>query len=228
MLQILLYVDSPTLFFPIVQYFNFQLAALLCKVAALRSFSLDKLEYWRERSSGISSLAYFLSKDTVDLFNTVIKPLVFLSMFYFLNTPRSTFADNYIILLCLVYCVTGIAYVFAIILEPGPAQLVRIKYASIIIILFLLFAFGDSNPFPWLQWCVLLPVVLTLIATMDPEARMAKVMANYCYPKWALEAFVIANAQRLVSQNFLFHYQLLENYFKKVKYYCILFCVLNS
>lgn len=139
MLQILLYVDSPTLFFPIVQYFNFQLAALLCKVAALRSFSLDKLEYWRERSSGISSLAYFLSKDTVDLFNTVIKPLVFLSMFYFLNTPRSTFADNYIILLCLVYCVTGIAYVFAIILEPGPAQLVRIKY-----LLLLLFYFSYS------------------------------------------------------------------------------------
>lgn len=142
--------------------------SLLCKVAALRSFSLDKLEYWRERSSGISSLAYFLSKDTVDLFNTVVKPLVFLSMFYFLNTPRSTFADNYFILLCLVYCVTGIAYVFAIVLEPGPAQL----------------------------WCVLLPVVLTLIATMDPDAKMAKVLANYCYPKWALEAFVIANAQR--------------------------------
>ena len=73
----------------------------------------------------MSSLAYFLSKDTVDHLNTIIKPLVYLSMFYFFNNPRSSFPDNYFILLCLVYCVTGIAYLFAIVFEPGPAQLVR-------------------------------------------------------------------------------------------------------
>lgn len=93
-------------------------------IAALRSFSLDKLHYWRESASGISSLAYFLSKDTLDHFNTIIKPVVYLSMYYFFNNPRSTFQDNYVILLCLVYCVTGAAYVFAILLEPSPAQLV--------------------------------------------------------------------------------------------------------
>jgi hypothetical protein len=101
--------------------------ALLSKIAALRSFSLDKLHYWRESASGMSSLAYFLSKDTVDHFSTIIKPLVYLSMFYFFNNPRSSFTDNYIVLLCLVYCVTGIAYVLAIFLQPGPAQLVSIS-----------------------------------------------------------------------------------------------------
>jgi hypothetical protein len=104
--------------------FNCTFAALLCKISALRTFSLDKLHYWRESASGMSSLAHFLSKDAVDLFNIVIKPLVYLSMFYFFGNPRSSFADNYIVLLCLVYCVTGIAYVLAIYLEPSPAQLV--------------------------------------------------------------------------------------------------------
>lgn len=75
----------------------------------------------------MSSLAYFLSKDTMDHFNTVIKPVVYLSMFYFLTNPRSTFAANYIVLLCLVYCVTGIAYALSIVFEPGAAQLVSIK-----------------------------------------------------------------------------------------------------
>lgn len=103
---------------------SFLIAALLCKIAALRSFTQDKLHYWRESESGISSLAYFLSKDTIDHFNTIVKPLVYLSMFYFFNSPRSTFADNYVVLLCLVYCVTGIAYIFAIYFAPGPAQLV--------------------------------------------------------------------------------------------------------
>ncbi|KAI3933396.1 hypothetical protein MKW98_006755 [Papaver atlanticum] len=141
--------------------------SLLCKIAALRSFSMDKLIYWRESSSGMSSLAYFLSKDTVDLFNTLVKPVVYLSMFYFFNSPRSSFLDNYIVLVCLVYCVTGIAYAFAIFLEPGSAQL----------------------------WSVLLPVVLTLVSTQQTTG-VVKFIANLCYPKWALQAFVIANAER--------------------------------
>lgn len=142
--------------------------SLLCKIAALRSFSLDKLQYRRESASGISSLSYFISKDTMDHFNTLFKPLVYLSMYYFLSNPRSSFGDNYIVLVCLVYCVTGIAYVLAIFLESGPSQLCS----------------------------VLLPVVLTLIATQTKGSKLVKDLANLCYPKWALEAFVIANAER--------------------------------
>ncbi|KAI4374276.1 hypothetical protein MLD38_012287 [Melastoma candidum] len=143
--------------------------SLLCKIVALRSFSLDKLQYWRESSSGISSSAYFLAKDTVDHFSTLIKPLVYLSMFYFFNNPRSSFLDNYTVLVCLVYCVTGMAYIFAIALQPGPAQL----------------------------WSVLLPVVLTLIASQQAEGNIiVKYLSDLSYTKWALEAFVIANAER--------------------------------
>ncbi|XP_017414669.2 ABC transporter G family member 24 isoform X2 [Vigna angularis] len=142
--------------------------SLLCKIAALRSFSSEKLHYWRESDSGMSSLAYFLSKDTLDHFNTVIKPVVYLSMFYFFTNPRSTFADNYIVLLCLVYCVTGIAYALSIFFEPGAAQL----------------------------WSVLLPVVLTLVATQRKDTKILKDIANLCYSKWALQALVVSNAER--------------------------------
>jgi hypothetical protein len=45
---------------------------------------------------------------------------------------------------------------------------------------------------PALQWSALLPVVLTLIATQQKNT----VYADLCYTKWALEAFVIANAQK--------------------------------
>lgn len=106
-------------------FFLLQIAALLCQIGALRSFSLEKLQSWRERASGMSSLAYFLARDSVDNFNTIIKPIVYLSMFYFFNNPRSSIGDNYIILVSLVYCVTGIGYAFAIFFQPGSAQLVR-------------------------------------------------------------------------------------------------------
>uniref|UniRef100_A0ACD5YYJ8 Uncharacterized protein n=1 Tax=Avena sativa TaxID=4498 RepID=A0ACD5YYJ8_AVESA len=136
--------------------------SLLCKIGALRSFTLDKMHYWRERASGMSSLAYFLAKDTIDHFNTIVKPIVYLSMFYFFNNPRSSIWENYVVLVVLVYCVTGIGYTFAIFFQPGSAQL----------------------------WSALLPVVLTLVATQQKNT----IIADLCYTKWALEAFVIANA----------------------------------
>ncbi|KAJ0242323.1 hypothetical protein HA466_0208040 [Hirschfeldia incana] len=142
--------------------------SLLCKIAALRSFSLDKLHYWRESAAGMSSLASFLAKDTIDCFNTLVKPLVYLSMFYFFTNPRSTFLDHYIVLVCLVYCVTGIGYALAIFLQPGSAQLIS----------------------------VLLPVVLTLVATQPKDSEFMKIIADLCYPKWALQALVIGNAQK--------------------------------
>ncbi|KAK7392479.1 hypothetical protein VNO78_20918 [Psophocarpus tetragonolobus] len=142
--------------------------SLLCKIAALRSFSLDKLQYWRESASGISNLAHFLAKDSIDLFNTIIKPVVYLSMFYFFSNPRSSFASNYVVLLCLVYCVSGMAYAIAIYFEPAPAQL----------------------------WSVLLPVVMTLIANQKRDTLFMKILVKLCYPNWALEAFIIANAER--------------------------------
>nr|XP_012570327.1 putative white-brown complex homolog protein 30 isoform X2 [Cicer arietinum] len=142
--------------------------SLLCKIAALRSFSMDKLQYWRESASGISNLAHFLSKDTIDLFSTIVKPLIYLSMFYFFSNPRSSFGSNYAVLVCLVYCVTGMAYALAIYFEPAPAQL----------------------------WAVLLPVVMTLIANQTRDSTFMKILVQMCYPKWALEAFIIANAER--------------------------------
>ncbi|GMJ12090.1 non-intrinsic ABC protein 12 [Hibiscus trionum] len=142
--------------------------SLLSMIAALRSYSLDKLEFKRESEAGISRLAHFLSKDTIDMFNVIIKPVAYLSMFYFFNNPRSSFEDNYIILMCLVYCVTGMAYVLAIAFTPSLAQL----------------------------WAVLVPVVLTLVANQGKDSMIQKYFGKFCYTKWVLEAFVIANAER--------------------------------
>lgn len=116
----------------------------------------------------MSSLAYFLAKDTIDHFATIVKPGVYLSMFYFFNNPRSTIYDNYFVLACLVYCVTGIAYALAIYFEPGSAQL----------------------------WSVLLPVVLTLIAIQEEDGGFFNKVKGFCYPQWAIEAFILANASR--------------------------------
>ncbi|PHT35105.1 ABC transporter G family member 24 [Capsicum baccatum] len=79
------------------------------------------------------------------------------------------FKFYHLVLLCVVHCVTGIAYALAIYFEPGQAQL----------------------------WLVLLPVVFTLVASKD--SVFMSIVGDYIYPKWALEAFIIANARRWCS-----------------------------
>lgn len=55
-----------------------------------------------------------------------------------------------------------------------------------------------------LQWSVLLPVVLTLVATQQNQSGFLKKLADLCYTKWALEAFVVATTKRLGTlANFL-------------------------
>lgn len=68
----------------------------------------------------------------------------------------------------------------------------------------MLFSYADNAILylPSIQWCVLLPVVLTLIANQGKEDRFTQSFREYCYPTWALEAFLIANAQRSVHFTF--------------------------
>lgn len=146
----------------------------------------------------MSSLAYFLAKDTIDHFNTIVKPAVYLSMFYFFNNPRSTIFDNYLVMLCLVYCVTGIAYVLAIYFEPGPAQLVR-NFKLCLMLFICIIPIACQHNISWIvQWAVLLPVVLTLIANQEGDDLVVR-FGDYCYTKWALESFLIANAKRYIK-----------------------------
>ena len=54
-----------------------------------------------------------------------------------------------------------------------------------------------ASYFCFMQWSVLLPVVLTLVANQDTaEGGFLGTIGNFCYTKWAMEAFVITNAER--------------------------------
>ncbi|KAM3302857.1 hypothetical protein P3S67_013887 [Capsicum chacoense] len=50
-----------------------------------------------------------------------------------------------------------------------------------------------SNQKAPVEWSVLLPVVLTLVASKD--SKFTAIVGDYIYSKWALEEFIIANAR---------------------------------
>ncbi|XP_073385802.1 ABC transporter G family member 28 isoform X2 [Physcomitrium patens] len=148
-------------------HFTIIALALLIMIASLRTFSADKIQFWRESASGVNRLAFYLAKDMADIFNVVMKPLIYLSMFYFLSNPRSSFLSNYVVTLVLVYCVTGLAYILAILLEPAPAQLCA----------------------------VFVPVIASLIVS-SKKTRFLPTLSYFSYARYALEAYVLANAER--------------------------------
>ena len=142
----------------------------------------------------MSSLAYFLAKDKVDHFNTVIKLIVYLSMFYFFNNPRLIVADNYVILLAL----DTIGYTFAICFQPESAQLVRVTETPAICKFTLLL----SNKIMLNDIAVGRPSSGCLNACSNKE-KQPKITLKHMLPRWALEAFVIVNAKRSAVLSFL-------------------------
>ncbi|GAQ89785.1 ABC transporter G family [Klebsormidium nitens] len=142
---------------------------LLCMIAALRTFSQDQLNYFREAASGINKTSYFLAKDAVDLVHVLLKPLFYLSLFYFFNNPRSTFEANYGITVAIAYCTTGVAYIFAIAMQPAAAQLSSAVFALVSVLL------GSRR---------------------RPRSVVIRALYDLTYARWALEGYVVANAER--------------------------------
>lgn len=72
----------------------------LCAVmSSLSTFGDESLVFTRESISNISPLAYFLGKNLTQLPRIAITPLVFLSIYFTLNSPRGNVFEYYLILL---------------------------------------------------------------------------------------------------------------------------------
>jgi hypothetical protein len=67
--------------------------SLIAVAGSLRVFGLEKVNFWRENSSGAYSLSYFLGKDIAHLPNMLLYPLLFISLFASLAMPRAAFAE---------------------------------------------------------------------------------------------------------------------------------------
>ncbi|KAL9646021.1 hypothetical protein ABK040_012080 [Willaertia magna] len=103
----------------------------LCGVtASLSTFGTEHTVFIREARSGLSYIAYFLSKNIVQLPQICIAPLIYLSVFYMINTLRANFFEIYYVLILLHFVNYGVGY-FLSILIPGPLS----QLASVVFVL---------------------------------------------------------------------------------------------
>jgi len=142
--------------------------------ASLKCFGPERVVFWREASAGINKDAYFIGKNLAQLFNIGLAPVVFLSVFYALTSPRATFLTYYTILVLLQFCFVGFGYLVSVVFTYKNAQLAGV-------VLTLIFGmFGGTNPsLKQLKE----NIVTTIVSSISPN-------------RWAQEALYVSEITR--------------------------------
>lgn len=144
--------------------------------AALKCFGLEKVIFWREASSGVNKVAYFIGKNIAQLVNIALAPIVFLSVFYTLTSPRAPVAMYYIVILLVQFCFVGIGYLFSILLPFDGAQLAGVVVTLVCAIL------GGATPPPTLGQLQQTPLTF-VISSLSPY-------------RWSVEALYIEELKK--------------------------------
>ena len=142
--------------------------------AAVRVFGNEKVNYWREASSGMSPLSYFLGKNLAYLPSIVLAPFVYLCVFYTLTAPKGSVFSFYLVLLLVEFVAVGIAFFVSVLL---PVQL---AYLGGVILCLIMSMFGGTYP------------TLSDLNTLFPPLKW---MPNISYLRWAQEAFYIVQVR---------------------------------
>lgn len=100
--------------------------ALTSMLAALRCFGNNKPVFWRESAAGINRPAYFLAINVSQIPIILFTPLVFLSLFYALVSPRAFFRDYYIAVLMLVWASHGLGYLISTVFNQKSSQMATV------------------------------------------------------------------------------------------------------
>jgi len=96
--------------------------ALLTSVFCLGVFSTDRPVFWRERSSGISVLAFYISKTVVNMLDLLLQGFLLAALYYVIRQPRLPFGFFFEPFIFVSFASSGIGYVISTVAPPrhGP------------------------------------------------------------------------------------------------------------
>jgi ABC-type multidrug transport system ATPase subunit len=104
--------------------------SLPAAMAGLRVFGPERVVYWREASSGINTIAYFLGKDVAHIPSLIILPMLFTLVFISIRfVMGASFGQIYTIYLLLWWGSTGLSYIISVTFAPNLATLASVVFA---------------------------------------------------------------------------------------------------
>lgn len=96
--------------------------ALLTSVFCLALFSTDRPVFWRERESGLSVAAFYVSKTLINLFDVMLQCLLLCSLYYLIRQPNVPFSYWLPPFILVSLVSAGIGYFISTVFPPrhGP------------------------------------------------------------------------------------------------------------
>lgn len=100
-------------------------------VSHLRVFGANRAAFWREASAGINRFAYFIAADIAQIPVMLATPMIYLSIYHTLTSPRSSFGDQYVVLLAVVFCCSGMSYMVSLLCSHKNGQMAAVVLALV-------------------------------------------------------------------------------------------------
>jgi len=140
---------------------------------AVRTFSNEKIIYWREASSGENTIAYFLAKCLADIPNMAMGSVVLLSVFFMIASPHGNFVDYLGAVFLLEFAVYGVGYISSM-LVPTNKDLATLSAAVGALIAGLGVNPGGGRELCWGRWFGEAVYIAELrLDMLDPVTRAA-------------------------------------------------------
>jgi ABC-type multidrug transport system ATPase subunit len=117
------------------------LMSLISAMSSLRCFGPELVVFKRESYSGLNTLAYFIAKDICSMFNQMLLPFVFLSIYYPQIQPEKEFWFYYLVLFLITWVTYGFGYIISLLVDQKGSQLCA---AVVIFIMYLFCGFSPT------------------------------------------------------------------------------------
>ena len=102
----------------------------LSVVGSLKCFGSERLIFWRESASGVYTMAFFVSQNLVELPVVLLKPLIYVWVYYALAMPPISSESAFIgIMIGLSWSCSGYGYVLSIVLPAKNATLTSVIFS---------------------------------------------------------------------------------------------------
>lgn len=148
--------------------YNIVACALMTTVSSLRTFNQNQLVFFRESRAGLDRFAYYCSTALFGDVGSILKGLVYLSLYYSYAQPRAKFEDMFLVTSAIVYGCSGFGYLFSKILKPSAAQLATAVF-----------------------------VLSNALLTRGRSTPLIDFIRRFLYHRWGLEAYTIVEAEQL-------------------------------
>mmetsp|Transcript_28321 Transcript_28321/g.45883 ORF Transcript_28321/g.45883 Transcript_28321/m.45883 type:complete len:776 (+) Transcript_28321:2-2329(+) len=153
--------------------FGTMAVGLTAVTMAVRTFSNEKVVYWREAASGENTFSYFLAKCIADIPNMAIGSVVLLSVFFMIAAPHGKFGDYFGAVFLLEFAVYGVGYVCSMII-PTNKDLATLFAATCALIAGLGVNPGGGRELCWGRWFGEAVYIAELrLDVLDPVTRDA-------------------------------------------------------